>query len=462
MQDDWGANDTGGQDDGFLLSTPGRKRFHLSLFVYALLGSALGALIGWAIYRGMYDSSGSNVIMVGLILAIISALVLLACALCELCKPRITINQELNLPRILTGLLVTVVVFIAGCLCEFIYEWNSAYTAVTFDDFIFAIDDSGSMSATDPMGLRYSALEELLDSLDGTKRAGLVRFNETVYAQPIDLGELDDEQRTRLREGIAVPCSVGGTDIYQALAVSLNMHQGGARSGQVPVVVLLSDGRNEGASSGGTLSGTIRAYLNAGVAVSTVSLGGNTDEALLQNLAQSTGGQYFKVQQAGDLAQAFQQVSTAVTYRCLFSPRPGSQRGSVLYIILRVLFLLFPGLLIGFFILLLLQSGLVTRQLLVSGAAGLLAALVMEMGTYFFLPLTVTHTVSWILYGVVLLQYYDSASGLRQSKLETSVSESDWRSGWDDFSIESGMSEITRREGGRGGRIDRRDDWGRL
>lgn len=464
MQNDWGLDSSMAamgeqlQDDSFKISGPGRERFHFPLFMHALLGGILAALLGRGLYICLYDPSGSNVVMVGLILAVISVLVLLACSLCELRRPRITMNHELNLSRILSGLLVAVVVFAAGCLCEFIYEWNSAYVPVAFDDYVFAIDDSESMLQTDPYELRYSALAELLDTLDENQRVGLVRFNQTVYAS-LEIGELDEAQRTRLSEELADSHSIGTTDIFNALAASLDMYRSAASPKRFPVVVLLSDGFNSNGYSDAQFNKTVNDFLEEGVAVSTVSLGPNADEVLLENLAQSTGGQYIKVEEASDLAQAFQQVSTTVAYRCLFSSRLGVQRWNVLYMVLRVLFLSLPGLLIGLFIFLLLQSRLASRQLLVSGAAGLLAGLVMEAGTFFFLPLIIIQPLSWILYSIVLLNYYDAASGIRQSKLEMDVPDG-WNEGWEDISISTSSNDISRRRIGSSGRIDRTDDWG--
>lgn len=460
MQDDWGL-DTGTatvndqwQTNGFTPSGSGQERFHFALFICALVGGILAALIGRALYNSMYDPSGSNIVMVGLILAVISGLVLLACVLCELFRPRITMNREINLPRILSGLLAAVVVFAVGCLCEFIYEWRSAYTPIFFDDYIFAIDDSESMLKTDPMQLRYSALGELLDSLDDDRRAGLVRFNKNAKAS-VDMAKLDETQRALLSEELDNPSSVGATNIFGALEVSLNMYRSTARSNRVPVVVLLSDGFHSSAYGRNEFNKTVDEFLEEGVVINTVSLGHNADEVLLENLAQATGGQYFKVEEAGDLAEAFQHASTTVTYRCLFSSRSGVQRWNVLYMILRVLFLALPGIVIGFFILLLLQNRLAYRQLLVSSAAGLLAGVTMEVGTLFFLPLLLTQVVSWILYGIVLVRYSDSVSGIRQSKFEMDLSE-----GWDNSSISTDTRDISRVKEGKFGKIDRTDDWG--
>lgn len=467
MRDDWeldiGIEAAGGQwrDDGFTISGSGRERFHRSLFAYALLGGVLGALLGRVLYSYMYDSSGNNTVMVGLILAVISGLVLLACALCELLVPRITMNHELSLSRILLGLLCAAAVFAIGFLAEFLYELNSAYAPAGFDDYVFAIDDSESMLQTDQPGLRYSALESLLDILEEDQRVGLVRFNETAYA-PVDLGELDEVQRARLRGDLTNSSSAGGTNIYGALESSLDMYRNAAQPKRLPVVVLLSDGFNsEGYGGRVRFNKTVRAFLREGVVINTVSLGPEADTALLQNLAESTGGQYVKAEEADDLAQAFQEASSAVTYRCLFSPRPGTQRWNALYMFLRVLLLTLPGLMIGFFIHLLLRNRLTNRQVLVSGLGGLFAGLVMEAGTFFFLPLGITHIFSWVLYSIVLVNYYDGASGLCQSKLETDIYEGG-SGDWEDVRIDPSLRNISRRGSGSSGRIDRIDDWGTL
>lgn len=456
MTDPW--QDQGG---GYTNPNPGpvRKRFHLAMFFYALVGGILGAVIGAVIYKKMYEPSGNNVLMVGLVLGVIALMILLACALCEMHKPRITVNQELNLVRMLLALLAGVVVFGVGCLCEFLYELNSASTAVTFNDIIFCIDDSLSMLDSDPDNIRYSALADTLDDMDDDDRVGLVRFTEEIYVDPIDLDELDKRQREKLEESISNPRSDGNTNIYNALMTALEMHEDEKKSGRHPVVVLLSDGH-----SPLPVDELSRDFLDAGVAISTVSLGGDTDEDVLRELADATGGQFIQVDEADDLTDAFRSASTAKTIRCLFNPRPAVQRLSVLYIILRVLFLLLPGAIIGFFILWLMQSGNATRQILVSCITGLLAGVVMELGTLLSLPLMVVHIASWLLYSIVLLSYNDIPAGVRPTKFDMTQTADVGAGQWGDLpmgDIQSGS--MNRGQGGSNNRIDRGgDDWGQM
>lgn len=393
--------------------TYGPRKFNRKLFIHALVGALVGAVIGQLIYGAMYNSAGSNVLMAGLILGVVALCILVACAVCEMRDPRLTVDQEMSLKNLGMMLAGAVLVFAVGCGTEFLYELGSAYTPVEFNDFVFVIDDSGSMSSTDPQNMRYQALAQLLDSMEEDKRAGLLRFNDVVSENPIKMDYLTDAQRGALSDGISQYQSEGGTDIYLALQKALDMAEQNKVSGRAPVVVLLSDG-----GSSVPINRLANQYLSAGVAISTVSLGNGADEGLLQNIAQVTGGQFFRVEDADDLVGAFQQVSKAVTYRCLFSPRPGMQRNSVPYMLLRVVFLLLPALLIAVTLIVSMQGQGMEPQLLVSAVAGLLAGLVMEVGTYHFLPLGVIHILSWVLYGVVLLYYMDLHSDVRQGGLK--------------------------------------------
>ena len=93
------------------------------------------------------------------------------------------------------------------------------------------------------------------------------------------------------------------------------------------------------------------------------------------------------------------------------------QRNNILYMILRVVFLLLPGPIIALALILAMQGNGMEPQLVVSGIAGLVAGLLMEVGTYLFLPLVVIHILSWVLYGIVLAFYMDLHSNIRQGGL---------------------------------------------
>lgn len=196
--------------------------------------------------------------------------------------------------------------------------------------------------------------------------------------------------------------------------------------------------------------------------MSTVALGDGANVALLQNLAQATGGQYFEVEQADGLVQAFQQVRQAVSYRCLFSSRPGPQRGNVLYMLLRVVFLMLPALLVAGGILVLFPQRGTEKQLGVSAAAGLASGLLMEAGMYWFWPGGLVRLVCWMLWGLVLLHYIYRNSGIRQ----TGLKETDFVHGRGAFKrlVESqrqqNLSQMEQPVDTSQKELNRDDDWG--
>ena len=338
------------------------------------MGAAVGVVISFLLYHKMYDSTGSNVLLVGLVLGIMAGAVLLGCVISEMVRPCLRVDREVSLPEILLALLAAVAVAVLGGLSEFLYEINGSYTSPAFNDYIFVIDDSGSMGSTDPQMLRYEAMSQLLDSMDQTVRVGLVRFSDTI-GDEVGMDYLTLAHRDKLRSSIANAVSAGGTDIQEGLERALELYQLSQSSGRYPVVVLLSDGESHV-----NTSAVSRKYLDAGVAISTVGLSEFVNVRMLENLAQATGGQFFKVSDADGLVEAFKQVQQAVSYRTLFTPRPGTQRGNVLLMILRVLFLTLPGVLIGMALFIILRENGVERQLLTvfiaTAAAALIAALV--------------------------------------------------------------------------------------
>ncbi|OUP65187.1 hypothetical protein B5F12_04100 [Pseudoflavonifractor sp. An176] len=408
MDTGWSSVDGANKD-----SRDGTRVFHWRMLVSALIGALVGTVVGLVLYDRLYDSSGSNILLVGGICGILVGLILMACVICELINPCLTVDRQVSMKHVGIALAAAVVTFLLMCVCEFIYEMDSAYTVAEFNDYIFVVDDSGSMSSSDPNNLRYSAMENLLDSMGQDKRVGLIRFTEQPDAAPIQIDYLTPGHKERLEENIQHHQSTGGTDIQTALEQALDMYRQSALSGRHPVVVLLSDG-----GSFVNVSGVAHQYLKEGVAISTVALGPGASEELLQQLAQATGGQYFQVEEADGLVTAFQQVNRAVSYRCLFAPRPGPQRDNVLYMVLRVVFLLLPAMLVAAAVVILFSQRGIERQFVVSAVAGLLSGLLMELGMYWFLPQMPVRAVCWILYGIVTVFYIYRNSGVYQTGLK--------------------------------------------
>ncbi|MDD5142444.1 VWA domain-containing protein [Methanoregula sp.] len=172
---------------------------------------------------------------------------------------------------------------------------------------VLAIDDSGSMQATDYQPSRIeaakSAADTLLKNLDSKDYAGVVIFESgastVAYLSP---------DKDRVREKLAaVSARSGQTAIGDGLALAIDMAK--SIPNRKSVVILLSDGVN----NAGVISPdeAVTFAKSAGIPVYTVGMGssepvvlgydwfGNPqyaqlDETTLQSIATQTGGKYFK------------------------------------------------------------------------------------------------------------------------------------------------------------------------
>ena len=172
---------------------------------------------------------------------------------------------------------------------------------------VFAIDDSGSMQASDYQPTRLeaakSAADLLIRNLEPTDNAGVVIFESgattAAYLSP-------DKDRVRQKLATITP-KPGQTAIGDGLTLAIDM----ARSipNRKSVVILLSDGVNNTGMV--TVDEAVAAAQDAKIQVFTVGLGSaqpvvigydwlgrpqyaDLDEAALRSIAEKTGGRYFK------------------------------------------------------------------------------------------------------------------------------------------------------------------------
>ena len=215
----------------------------------------------------------------------------------------------------------------------------SAVIAVPRDEasVMLVVDTSGSMTASDLKPSRMEAARlaaaKFVEALPPNTRVGLVEFSSRArLASPptrdhavvqTAIRSLEADGGTAMGDGLALALetlrragtdgSASGTDTASAATES------------VPgTVVLLSDG----ASSAGQPPEQAATRANqAGVTVHTVGIGernsgarvgGRTpaelDERSLQEIARSTGGEYFYAAQAGDLERIYASIGTRVSW----------------------------------------------------------------------------------------------------------------------------------------------------
>lgn len=329
-----------------------QKLFNWKLLISCLVGGIIALLIDQGLYSVLYRNI-PNPLLFGMLMAIFAFCIFAAV---------ITVSERYSVPprrTMLFALIAALVLFISGVLFQFIYQLDFSLPQnvpqnVSITDYIFCIDDSGSMSGNDPENLRYSALESILNQLDDSSNVGVIRFTGHVFAK-CRPSALNDEQKIAIRELCAKEKGLfagGGTNFTRPLNKAFKMYNNLGISGRNQVVVLLSDGE-----CSLDVSDMSAQYNEAGIMVCSIFLGQSEEmPAVLEEIAESTGGKAFGAENADELLDTFNEIVESTNkkgnnsgsyVRFLWSERNASDEKNLLAMIERILFFALLGLLIG-------------------------------------------------------------------------------------------------------------------
>ncbi len=170
---------------------------------------------------------------------------------------------------------------------------------------VMVIDHSGSMSTIADSGSSASCLDLAkqaalagVETLREQDEVGVLVFDDT-YDWAVPLQSASD--LTAIRNGIATIKDGGGTSIYPALSAAADqLNQSDA---QIKHIILLTDGQDYYDQ----YSDVINKINNGGITLSTVAVGEDSDQALLQNLATQCGGRYYYTDADAGLPKIFEQ-----------------------------------------------------------------------------------------------------------------------------------------------------------
>lgn len=191
----------------------------------------------------------------------------------------------------------------------------------TDQKFVLAIDSSSSMTATDMAPSRLdsakTAAKIFVDEIGSKTRVGVLSF----AGSSVILQALTDNMDNVLSsiDNINI-LAIGGTDIGEAMITGVNMFNSneadmeGGRS-----IIILTDGRS---NVGVSVDKAILYCNEANIMVHTIGVGtkeggilqGTTvtltlDEESLQNIAQSTGGAYYRAETNDQLIEAYKKIA---------------------------------------------------------------------------------------------------------------------------------------------------------
>ena len=220
-------------------------------------------------------------------------------------------------------------------LAALIVAFSRPQTGVTSEtvsaegiDIVLAIDVSSSMLAEDLEPNRLEAVKAVaVEFVEGRRndRIGLVVFAAEAFTQvPLTL---DYSVITDLLGQMEVGMIEDGTAVGMGLATAVKRLQ--ASDAESQVVVLLTDGRNNTGEIGPVTAGQMAQAL--GVRVYTIGAGGeglaripvggrryanvevDIDEASLQEVAETTGGRYFRATDRQGLGEIYEEIDALET-----------------------------------------------------------------------------------------------------------------------------------------------------
>lgn len=165
---------------------------------------------------------------------------------------------------------------------------------------VLCIDTSGSMEGTPIDETRKAALG-MVDALADGDRLAVVVFNTRVETL-LGPSELDAAVRSDVAERIRALKAEGTTDLAGGLREAISMVESHYEKNGVNRIVLLGDGIPNDPSG---IQYTVEQAASSGVAITTVGLGLDYDEALMGKIAQLSGGRFQYVASADKVLPFF-------------------------------------------------------------------------------------------------------------------------------------------------------------
>ena len=166
-------------------------------------------------------------------------------------------------------------------------------------EIVFLIDESGSMSWSDPTRIRADVAKELTDHLGSTDKAAVVAFDDGTRI----LTDFTNDKDV-IKTAIDQVGDYGGTDMYLGLEKSFELFEGTATASRY--IVLLTDGDSYGYFDYAT------AATEKNVVIYTVGLGSDVNATELEEIATTTGGKYYFADAPEDLFEIYEEITETI------------------------------------------------------------------------------------------------------------------------------------------------------
>ena len=172
-------------------------------------------------------------------------------------------------------------------------------------NLVFVIDVSGSMAATNRLGLVKQSLKLLVSQLGEADRVGIVTYGTSARQR---LQPTSAHNKTRILQVIEELKTEGATNAEAGLREGYAMAARHLRQdGGVNRVVLLSDGvANVGVTGPNGILETVKRQVQKGITMTSVGFGmGNYNDVLMEQLADKGNGNYHYVDRLSEARRVF-------------------------------------------------------------------------------------------------------------------------------------------------------------
>ncbi|MFD0586528.1 VWA domain-containing protein [Paenibacillus sp. GCM10027627] len=358
-----------------------QRKINMLLLLFSLIGAAVGFAIGEVIIKTL-PGEWPSYVDAGLYFGTLALSIGLFSLLAELISPKLNgqswrqryadLSWKLLLPATL------VLLFVVGGVLQFIYGLDFGGVKKV-RDIVLVIDNSGSMSETDPQNERYAAAKGLIAEMDKEKRVAVVTFTDSAEVLMPFVSVGTEAEKAAVYEAIdSIVPTDGGTNYSAALSLALQVNSEKEYASRGTMVILLSDGFSES-----SIVEQLEQFRNEKIALHTIGLkmGNNQGIALLKDIASSTGGRYYDVSKSDGLSAAFRDIYLTIDNRMLHEKNASAPDEHTVYKWLRVVSYLVIGLAVGVALGLVFDNRFLALSFGSGGiAGGLLAGLIMNAG----------------------------------------------------------------------------------
>lgn len=172
------------------------------------------------------------------------------------------------------------------------------------------LDRSGSMADAGKIDYLKRAAKMAVDRLNERDTLSIVEYDDAITVMVSPSRVTDSRRFHRLIDELSPRGSTnlaGGLD--QGVDEALDARNSLAREGgTINRVILMSDGlANAGVTDPNQIRAMVRAAKNKGVRISSMGLGRDYDEDLMQDLAENGGGRYYYIEHPTQMARVFEE-----------------------------------------------------------------------------------------------------------------------------------------------------------